>query len=367
MKRILFIVAIIISTATFAQKEELKVLKKVYSKDTPSKKDIVAYKEALSSLEAKATEESDKVYANFFKGMLPFVELANLGENAKPQDLLNIFSSNSLNSIVSAINETLNYEKDKEDKLYTDDINETLSFFKPVLKQTALQLNSTQKYKEASDIFYSIYRMDQTEGASLENAALLAVQSQDFVSAEKLYNEFKNSDYLENGKAYFAVNKASGHEEPFSNKDEMLKMISFGTHEKPRTVNASEKKPEVYKILTLLNSQNGNIEEAKKNIEIALKLNPNDKDLIEEGSRIYFNEAYEILKDDQKLVDEINQNLDKKDKYDELSNKRKSNFEKALPKLEKAYMFDSQNQNTKSLLKISYEILGMKEKAASIN
>lgn len=366
MKRILMVVALAITTMTFAQKEELKTLKKIYSKDTPSTKDLKNYKDNLSALESKATEEGDKVYANFYKGMLPLLELANLGQNAKPEDQMKIFNPNSLSNFASAVSETLEYEKKSGKKVYTDDINETLSWFKPTLNQIALQLNTAKKYKEASGLFYSIYKMDKTEGSNLENAAILAVQSEDFHLAEKLYDEYKSSDYLNNGIEYFAMNKATGNEDSFPNREAMVNLIAKGTHEKPRTQKVSDKKPDVYKMVALIASHNGKLEKAKAAINEALELNPNDDELKKEGARIYFNEAYEMLKDDQKLVDEINANRDNKTKYDELMQKRKDEFKNALPSFEKAYSLNPNDVNTKNLLKATYETLGMKDKAATI-
>lgn len=366
MKRILLVVALAITTVTFAQKEELKTLKKIYNKDTPSTKDLKNYKENLSSLQSLATEEGDKVYANFYKGMLPLLELANLGQNAKPEDQMKIFNPNSLSSFTSAVTETLEYEKKSGKKLYTDDINETLSWFKPMLSQVALQLNTAKKYKDASGLFYSIYKMDKSEGSNLENAAILAVQSEDFILAEKLYEEYKNSDYLNNGVQYFAINKATGNEDSFPNREAMVNMIAKGSHEKPKTEKVSKKKPEVYKMVALIASHNGKLEKAKLAINEALELNPNDDELKKEGARIYFNEAYEMLKDDQKLVDEINANRDNKAKYDELLQKRNDEFKKALPSFEKAYSLNPTDANTKTLLKVTYETLGMKDKAAVV-
>ena len=74
----------------------------------------------------------------------------------------------------------------------------------------------------------------------------------------ELYKELKSSDYLNNGVLYFAVNKASNQEETFQNREDMVKMIALGSHERPRTFKVSEKKPEVYKnLLRFFSMKNG--------------------------------------------------------------------------------------------------------------
>jgi hypothetical protein len=73
-----------------------------------------------------------------------------------------------------------------------------------------------------------------------------------------------------------------------------------------------------------------------------------------------------MISDDAKIVDEINANLKDDKKYKELMSKRKDMFKAALPYFEKAYQLDVNNPDTKEILKLSYDILGMKDKAATI-
>jgi hypothetical protein len=52
--------------------------------------------------------------------------------------------------------------------------------------------------------------------------------------------------------------------------------------------------------------------------------------------------------------------------YNELNTKRKAMYLKALPYFERAHQLDVANQDMKTILKLSYETLGMKDKAASV-
>ena len=71
IKQIIIAGALLVSVATFAQKDELKALKKIYDRDTPSAEDLDSYKTNLKKLETVATEEGDKVYLNFYKAVTP--------------------------------------------------------------------------------------------------------------------------------------------------------------------------------------------------------------------------------------------------------------------------------------------------------
>jgi tetratricopeptide (TPR) repeat protein len=393
MKKIILGVALILSVATYAQKDELKTLKKLYSKEKLSASDIESYKATLSLLESSATEESDKVYKNFYSGMLPILELNSLGEKATPADQIRIFNPSSLENFSNSISETLTFEKKSGKEIYTKDIEETLSWFKPMLQNIAFQLNSASKFKEASKLFYNIYKIDKNDGSNLENAAILALQSEDYIYAEKIYTEYKESDYLENGLVYYAVNKANDTEEQLPNKQDRTNRIKIGTHEKPRDEKVSLKKPEVYKVVAVLLAQNGKIELAKKAYAEAKELNPNDIELLINEANLYYssndlvtyenlikevikkdpknaslhyNVGYLSLSQDQSIVDELNANINNTKKYNELLEKRKSIFKNALPHFETAYKLNSSDVNTKTILKMTYEVLGMKDKAATI-
>lgn len=375
MKKILLVVALTFATAIFAQKEEIKVLKRLDNiSGQPSQKDMEKMITALSTLDSQVDllSDEDKVLYHYFKVSQPIMEVMMVALK-NPNDLAAIQqasakykSSDFLENMSSHYNTLIEVEKKIGKKEYTENIKPMMDMMKQQLSQAAFKLNDEKKYKEASEAFYAMYKFDKANGSNLENAAILAVQAEDYKLAEKMYDEYKNSDYLNNGVIYYAINIATDKEDPYYTRDERVKAIAMKTHEKPRDEKVSLKKPEVYKMLALVSSYNGNIVKAKMNIEEALSISPNDADLKAEAFRIYFNEAYELLKDDQKLVDEINSNLDNNAKYKELILKRKEIFQKALPSFEKAFSFNPSDANTKALLKLSYEVLGMNDKAATI-
>ena len=367
MKKILLSLVLLSSVATFAQKDELKTLKKIYSKNSISESDLQEYKSAYEVLATMKLNEDDSVYYTFYKTMYPTVVIASKGDKATMQDQMNLYNPKFIEEYGNVINNTLSYEKKSGKKIYTDDLLEEKKQFSESLSKISSALNQESKFKEASLMFYNLYLFDKVnEGGALENAAILSVQAEDYKTGEKLYTELIESDYFKNGVKYFAVNKANGAEEFFGNKEERMKYISLKTHEKPRDEKISIRKNEFVKMLAILSLQNGNIEKAKPLFTEAIKLNPNDKDLLTREFTLYFNEGYEYLKEDDKIVGEINASVDNKAKYDELMEKRRAMFRRALPSFEKAYQINSNDDNTKILLKTCYDILGMKDKATTI-
>ena len=368
MKKLLLSATLLLSVATFAQKDELKTLKKIYSKETISDKDLIAYKAASDALETSATEESDKVYAKFYKTMYPTIVLASKGDKATIQDQMGLYNPEFIKQYGTVIDETIEFEKKSGKKIYTDELIEEKKMFKETLNALAGSLNNASKLKESSAIFYSLYLFDpKGEGKALNNAAILAVNSKEYKSAEKLYEELANSDYMKSGMYYYATNKANGNEEEISSREERTKYISMGLYEKPRDVKVSTTKPDVLKILAILYTQNGNMDKAKATYAEARKLTPNDEELKKGEFDIYFNSGYAGLAEDDKLVTEINNSRADKKKYDELMQKRKEMFAKSLPDFEKAYSINPNDANTKSILKLTYEIIGQPEKAKAIN
>lgn len=392
MKKVTLIVAFFISIATFAQKDELKTLKKVYAKDQPSQEDVDKYKSALKSLESIATSEEDKISAVFYNGLLPFLEIAKLGEKVTPQDQMRIFNPEALGTFTKAVNTTLDFEKKSGKKNYTSDINEILSFFIPMLEEAAFQLNAAKQYKQSSTAFYNLYQLDKTTGANLLNAAIQAAQAEDYKTALKYYEEYNESDYLKNGYIFYAFNELTGKEETFTSRSARKTRLDLKSHSKPRDVKVGGK-DNVLANIADFKTKLGDIEGAKKAYKESKELNPDnvnvlineanlysstgDKEtfnmLINEiikkdptNASVHFNIGYAALAEDVKLVEEINKNLDNYKVYDELTAKRKVMYEKALPHFEESYRLDPANENTKIMLKSAYEVLGMKEKASKL-
>lgn len=355
------------SILSFSQKEEMKTLKKLYSKEKPSAKDVENYKATLSALQNVATEENDKVYANFYKGMLPMFELTSLGEKAtSPAEQMKLLTPENLDNFFIAVTETKDYEVKTGVKIYTDDINKTLNFFNPLLSNAGFQLISANQFKQASDVFYLLYNLDKKNGLNLDNAARLAYQSEEYILSEKLFDEYIESDYFKSGVLYYATNLASGIEELFPDKSSRSKVLTLKTHEKPRDEKVNNSSAEVYKIIADLSSFNGNKEKAKKYFELALEKNPNDNDLMKLVSNFYLQLGYDQIKDEQAIISELNKNSDNKKVYNELLEKRKNLFKVALPNFEIAYKYDNENLAAKEVLKSTYEILEMKEKASKL-
>jgi tetratricopeptide (TPR) repeat protein len=426
MKKIIIAGTLLISIVANAQKDELKTLKKIYSKDTPTASDVATYKETLARLEPLATEEADKVYYNYYKGVLPQMELALLGTAPNPMQLQNIFTPKAISELANVYNATLEYEKKSGKKVFTDDITKDVAVVKPILVNAAVKYGDLKKYNEAADILYSVYLIDKKDQEKLYYAANYAVNANNYDTALKYYQELKAQNYSGEGTLYYAINKSTKQEEYFDSKEHRETFIKLGTHEKPHDEKVESKRGEIYKNIALILVSKDKKEEAKQAFADARKANPDDNSLLINEANLYldlkdtdtytrlvnealqkepnnpdlvfnlgvlsanankleiaetyYRKAIEIdanyfnaylnlaelkLRGDQKYVDEINKlGTSEKElkRYEVLKAERNKNFLTVLPLLEKAYELKPNDEPAKKTLLSVYNALEMTDK-----
>ena len=292
IKHIVLATTMMVSLSSLAQKDELKALKKIYAKEEIKGNDLIEFKSLVNKLEPLATEESDKVYATFYKSMVPILEVLAIDKSMTPlqiqMQMAKSVNAKTISDLAAGLNATLDYEKKTGKKIYTDDINETITSFKPDLVNMAVALGNAKKYKESSEILYSIYQLDKKDIEKLYYAAGYAVNGEDFDAALDYYSQLKAVNYSGEGTTYMAVNKTTKKEETFNSKIERDLFIKGGSHENPKEEKIPSKRGEIYKNIALILVQKGKMDEAKSAISEARKLNPDDTSLILTEADLYY-------------------------------------------------------------------------------
>lgn len=294
IKQIIIAGALFVSAASFAQKDELKALKKIYSKEVPKAEEISEYKSAVEKLQSLAVEEGDKVYANFYKYMTPIVE-ANAIDKTLPtlqieMQVEKVISPKIISDLATAVNATLAYEaKPGVKKVFTEDIATKVASFKPQFLNYAVKLGNEKKYKESAEVLYSIYQLDKKDQETLYYAANYAANGHDYDNALAYYKDLMALKYTGEGTTYFAKNKISGAEESYSNKSDRDGLVRLGTHILPRDEKIPSKKGEIVRNIALILVEQGKSEEAKVALQEARKENPDDAGLIVAEANIYLN------------------------------------------------------------------------------
>ncbi|WP_291131947.1 tetratricopeptide repeat protein [Flavobacterium sp. UBA7682] len=289
IKHIVLASTILVSVSAFAQKDELKTLKKIYTKEAPKPGDVIEYKSTLARLEGLATEEGDKVSAGFYKAMLPLVEIMSFGPTVTEAQKAQVVSAKTVVDIEKGLNGTLEYEKKTGKKVYTDDILKKVELYKSDIINLAIALGQQQKFQEASDVLYSLYLLDKKDADKLFFAASYAVSAANYDKAFQYYSELKALNYTGEGTLYYAFNNSLKQEENFGN-NKSLRDISVNTtktHSKPRDEKTESKRGEIFKNIALILVQKGKVEEAKAAVQEARQANPEDTSLILTEADLY--------------------------------------------------------------------------------
>ena len=422
--------ALLISIGSFAQKDEIKTLKKIYVKDDVSTSDIETYIASATKLSLIAAVDTDVIAATFFKAIIPKLEITALGTAATPIQISTILSAKKVITLVDGLNETLDFEKKLGKKTFTDEIVKFTPQLKSLLVNYAVFLGDQKKYKESSEVLYSVYKLDSKDAEKLYYAANYAINGEDFDASLKYYQELKAIKYSGEGTLFFALNKEKNKEESFTNKQERDIYIKAGTHTNPRDEKIPSKRGEIYKNIALILVQNGKTAEAKTAISEARTENPDDITLVLTEADLYYKlgdmETYKILinraieknpndatlvfnlgvvsantkqlkeaekfyrrafeidpnyvdayinlseillRGDEPIFQELNKlgTSDKDNKrYEVLSAQRKAIFNSIVPLLEKALLIKEDNVAAQKTLLSMYKVLEMTDKAKEL-
>lgn len=293
-KNLALVAALMLSVGVAAQSDELKTLKKVYDKDTPSEKDMIAYRTAVATLDANSgLSEGDRVYTNFYKAMLPLLEFNNEGskpENASKMQMIAMKYMNvkNIQNLGTALAATVDYEKKTGKKVYTADIEDTAKNFSPIFIQYVDALEKQKNYKDAAAVLYSTYLMDRNQQDYLYYAANYAISAKDYETALKHYYELRDLKYTGERTSYTAKNVVSGNEDVFATKAERDKLVSLKSHTDPKERKEPSRRGEIYKNIALILVEQGKDNEAKAALAEAKRENPDDTGVILAEADMYY-------------------------------------------------------------------------------
>jgi len=272
-KYVILASALLISVATFAQKDQIKSAEKALkSGDAPGAIAILNDAENLV-VNAKDVEQA-QFY--FVKGNA-YLELANK----------KVEESKNLSLAAESYKKLIDVEKTSGKLKYSTQAATSIGDIKGKLINSAIADTQANKHAEGAKKLYDAYQLDKKDTINLYYAASTAVNAQDYDVALPMYEELKKINYSGKGTLYTALNKATGNEDGFSTTNERDLAVKLGTHEKPQTEAIPSKRGEIYKNLALILVQKGKIEEAKKAIADARKTNPEDSSLILTEANLY--------------------------------------------------------------------------------
>lgn len=408
-KYVLLASALLISVATFAQKDQIKAAEKAL-KGGKSQEAVTILMGAESLIFNAADAEKAQFF--FVKGNA-LLDLANK----------NVDANTNLSLAAKAYQDLIAVEKTSGKVKFSTQAAASIADIKFKLINGAIADSKVDKHSDSAKKLFDAYLLDKKDTINLYYAASTYVNAKEYDKALELYDNLKTLNYSGKGTSYFAMNKLTSQEDFFNTLQERDRMVKMGTHEKPRTEVMPSKRGEIYKNMALILVEKGKTEEAKKAIAEArianpedtsltlteanlyletkdfdmykkliaevLKKNPNDADLIfnlgvlsanaknaadaekyylkvieinPKYTNAYINLAAMKLENEKVIIDEMNKlGTSAKDmkRYDELKKKREDLFKATIPYLEKAVELDPKNADVSKTLLGVYSALEM--------
>ncbi len=260
-KQTILALAILVSTFSFAQKNELKAAEKAIKEGN-----YADAKKAISAAEPLIDSADDKTKVQFY-----YLKGQALYANGKA-------SSTDADAAVENFDKAEQLEGGKGK--YTSLISETRqSMFNDALAKANSALEN-KNYAVSSSGFERVYKLSPRDTTFLYYAAVTAVQSEDYDKALRHYEELKNLNYSGIETEYVATSKATGQEEVFGNKPLRDASVRAGSHTTPKDKKTPSKKAEIAKNIGLIYINKGQNEKAIAAMKDARKVNPDDVSLI---------------------------------------------------------------------------------------
>jgi len=413
--------ALLLSLSVFAQKDELKALKKIDEKTQPTPADLQEYKRLLTEVGPKmgaATAEQKADYY-YYKGTFGLVELMMMPTKTQAK----------FDEVMADLNTLLEIEKSGKKK-YTKEIqDEVFPEIKTAAATIGQQLGRDKKFKEAAPFFAAAYKVDPKDPSNLYNAAAMAVNGAEYNTALQYYLELDKLGYTGETTVLTARNKKTGEVEGFPNAETRKIAVQTGQYSDPKDEKMPSVRGEIVKNIALIYNQQGDTEKAKQAFVNARKANPDDVNLIISEADLYLksdntemyktliNEAvqknpndatlfynlgvvtstsnkaeamkfYEkalqlkpdmtnaninmgvmVLDGEKAMVEEMNKlgtSAKEQKRYDELKAKRDSLYKKALPYFESAHKSEPENQYVMEVMVGVYQALEMDNEAKAL-
>ena len=199
-KQVVFGLAVMISTFSFAQKKELKLADKAIKSSN-----YADAKAAINSAEALLSTMDEKTKAKFYflKGKALYANGA--GTDTEIADALSSFKD--LSEIEAASGRTT----------YTAQVNEMKLEMSNSFIKKASDAYEQKNYAVSANNFERAYRISTADTLFLYNAATVAVSGKDYDTALKFYDELMSIGYSGITTEYMATENASGEEQSFPN------------------------------------------------------------------------------------------------------------------------------------------------------
>ncbi|QEE50363.1 tetratricopeptide repeat protein [Flavobacterium alkalisoli] len=269
--------SLLISIGAYAQKDELKQMKKIVNKEQPTAEDLQKLKQLIDQAEPLMANADDKQKADFYyyKGNYDLVmAIAKMDQNG-------------IKAAIADFNKVLELEKTTK-REYTKEITEEI--YPEVSKgmlAIAKELGANQNYKAAVPLYEMAYELNKKDTINLYNAAAYAINAKDYDASLKYFEELDRLGFTNKRLSYTATSP-EGEVQYFNDKKTRDLYIQTASYTNPGVHKDPSVRGDIIKNIALLYIQKGDKDKAMQAIAKAKKQNPNDIGLLSAESQIYF-------------------------------------------------------------------------------
>ena len=267
-KSILLITALAFSAVSFAQKKELKEIKKAIEKnELPQAERLLENVKSMALADRKSSAEY-----YLLKGEL------GLKKAIAGKDVIN-----SLSEASAAL-----AEAKKAGGKSSSDIEALKAEGARIAVEKGQASYQKNDFKEAALAFEQVYRLSPRDTLFLYNAAVSASQSKENEMALNYFLELKDLKYDGTEILYSAKNKETGLIEKSADKNTRDMKMKTGNYSNPSQEKTPSKRGEIIRNIAYLYVDQGKKEEALKAFEFARKNYPKDGELIMQEANVYY-------------------------------------------------------------------------------
>ncbi|HLT32769.1 MAG TPA: tetratricopeptide repeat protein [Aquaticitalea sp.] len=262
-KQIIIALALLVTSFSFSQKNELKDAEKAIKNGN-----YADAKTAIKSAEPLIGNADEKMKAKFY-----FLKGQALYANGSA-------SSEDINSAIESFDKVVELEKNEGKEKYTTEVNETKQLMLNTFLTKANKALEEKNFSASSMGFEKAYRMSPKDTLYLYYAASTAVNAQDYTTSLKYYEELRDLGFTGEEMEYTAVVKETGDVEHFGNQQMRDLSVKAGTHISPKDKKSEAKTGEIVKNIALIYVNNGENEKALAAMKAAREANPDDLSLL---------------------------------------------------------------------------------------
>lgn len=410
-KSILIIGASLMTFSAMAQKKEIRNANRAFDSG-----DYSTALTELNSAESSINDAKDPVKAEFY---------------ILKSKTIYASSSNDIEKIREAISNLKEANKYASSSKIKDEITSVSQGISEKLVNDAIEDQNASHGERAADKLMEAYKLNEADTVYLYYAASNYHNAGQYDKALKGYKDLLDMGYTGKRTQYYAVNNETGEKELFGeDKNQRDLMLKSNTYSTPTDEKTEDVTPQILQYMAYIYIQNEDFENAVKVVDDALKVNPENTDLLrakadviyqlgdkeeyknimkqivskdpnnpellfnlgvssaeigeEDEALDYYNQTIKIdpnhyaanlnaavliLNKDENIVEEMNNlgmTAEDNKKYDQLQEKRKELMNQAIPYLENAIKIDDSDVEVMRTLANVYMQVGEDEKSDAL-